>query len=181
MERIKIHDKYFKKYINAEDIKIRIEVLGKVLDKEYANAENPPIFLSILTGSFIFAADLIREISFDVEISFIKLSSYEGTASTGKVSQVMGLTRSIEGRDVIIVEDIVETGNTMEELIEILKEKGAASVRICTLFFKPNRFHKDFHIDYPLFTIPDDFIVGYGLDYNQLGREYKDIFILDEE
>ena len=139
-----------------------------------------PIFLSVLKGSFMFTADLMRKITVKSDVVFIKLSSYEGTSSSGNVKQIMGLTKSVEGRTVVVVEDIVETGNTIEEMYKILKDAGAADIRICTLLFKPGVYRKDIKIDYAALRIPNDFIVGYGLDYNQLGRQYKDIYVLDE-
>ena len=139
-----------------------------------------PIFLSVLNGSFMFTADLMRKIEIKSDIVFVKLASYDGTSSTGEVKQIMGLTKSIKGRTVVVIEDIVETGNTIEEMYKILKEAGAEDIRICTLLFKPNAYRKDIKIDYAALHIPNDFIVGYGLDYDQLGRQYKDIYVLDE-
>jgi hypoxanthine phosphoribosyltransferase len=129
----------------------------------------------------MFTADLVRKMGTKLDVVFIKLASYEGTESTGKVKQIMGLTSSVKGKTVVIVEDIVETGNTIEEMYNILKKEGAADIKVCTLLFKPQAYKKDIAIDYAALQIPNDFIVGYGLDYNQLGRQYKDIYVLDEE
>lgn len=139
-----------------------------------------PIFLSILNGSFMFTADLMRKIEVKSDVVFVKLASYQGTESTGEVKQIVGLTKGVEGKTVVVVEDIVETGNTIEEIHKILKDAGAADIKICTLLYKPDAYKKDIPIDYAALQIPNDFIVGYGLDYNQLGRQYKDIYVLDE-
>ena len=139
-----------------------------------------PIFLSILNGSFMFTADLMRKIEVKSDVVFVKLASYQGTESTGEVKQIVGLTKGVEGKTVVVVEDIVETGNTIEKIHKILKDAGAADIKICTLLYKPDAYKKDIPIDYAALQIPNDFIVGYGLDYNHLGRQYKDIYVLDE-
>lgn len=180
MNRIKLHDKTFKLFITSREIEERVNAMANRLNQDLKDVDTP-LFLSVLSGSFIFAADLIRKINVQSDIAFIKLASYEGTESTGNVKQIMGLSKSVVGKTVVIVEDIVETGNTIAELYRILKDAGAADIKICTLMFKPVSYKKDVKIDYPVFNIPDDFIVGYGLDYNQLGRQYKDIYVIDEE
>ena len=180
MNRIKLHDKTFKLFITSKEIEERVNAMANRLNQDLKDVDTP-LFLSVLSGSFIFAADLIRKINVQSDIAFIKLASYEGTESTGNVKQIMGLSKSIVGKTVVIVEDIVETGNNIAELYRILKDAGAADIKICTLMFKPASYKKDVKIDYPVFNIPDDFIVGYGLDYNQLGRQYKDIYVIDEE
>lgn len=159
------------------------EAVSKVAEKLNNDLKDTdtPIFLSVLSGSFMFTADLMRKITVKSDLVFIKLTSYDGTSSTGSVKQIMGLTKSVEGKSVIIVEDIVETGNTIEEMYRILKEAGAADIKVCTLLFKPKAYTKEIKIDYAALEIPNDFIVGYGLDYNQLGRQYKDIYVLDEQ
>ena len=139
-----------------------------------------PIFLGVLNGSFIFAADLMREMTVPCEISFVKLASYQGTTSTGKVREVLGINENLSGRTVVIVEDIVESGQTMKQMIESLGTRNPESVRICTLFFKPEKLKEDLDLDYVAFRIPDDFIVGYGLDYDGLGRELKDVYTIVE-
>jgi hypoxanthine phosphoribosyltransferase len=180
MEKITLRDKRFKICMTAAQIDEAIEKVAQKLDADLQNVDTP-IFLSVLNGSFMFTADLMRKISVKSDLTFIKLASYEGTESTGKVKQIMGLNTSVEGKTVIIIEDIVETGNTIEEMYRILQEAGAAEIKVCTLLFKPNTYKKDIKIDYAALSIPDDFIVGYGLDYNHLGRQYKDIYVLDEE
>ena len=140
-----------------------------------------PIFLSVLNGSFMFTASLMQKIEFQCDIVFIKLASYEGTSSSGNVKQIMGLTKSVEGKTVVVVEDIVDTGGTIEELYKILKDAGAADVKICTLMYKPGSYSKDIPVDYVANSIPNDFILGFGLDYDQLGRQYKDVYVIDEQ
>lgn len=164
--------------ISAEQIDRAVERVAHQLNERYAG--RTPIFLGVLSGSFLFLGDLLRKTTFDNQLAFVKLSSYEGTQSTGEVRQQLGIDFDIEGRDVIIVEDIVETGHSMKHLLNYLGERRPASVAICTLFFKPDRFLYDYPIDYKLFTIGNEFIVGYGLDYNQLGRNLKDIYVIDE-
>ena len=179
MERIKVHDKYFKLYMSNQQIEESIQRVADKLNSDLKDVDTP-VFLSVLTGSFMFTASLMQKINCQCDIAFIKLASYEGTETTGSVKQIMGLTKSVEGRTVVVVEDIVETGNTIEEMHRILKDAGAAEIRICTLLLKPDAYKKDIKIDYAALQIPNDFIVGYGLDYDQLGRQYKDIYVLDE-
>ena len=179
MDKITLHDKRFRICTTAVQIDQAVENVANQLNEDLKNVDTP-IFLSVLNGSFMFTADLIRKIKVTSDVVFIKLASYEGTSSTGEVKQIMGLTKSVEGRTVIIVEDIVETGNTIEEMYRILKGAGAAEIKVCTLLLKPDAYKKDIKIDYAALQIPNDFIVGYGLDYNQLGRQYKDIYVLDE-
>ena len=139
-----------------------------------------PLLLAVLNGSFIFAADLMREITIPCEISFVKLASYQGTMSTGDVKEVMGINEDLSGRTVIIVEDIVESGLTMKQMIESLGTRSPESVHICTLLLKPERLKVELDIEYVAFSIPNDFILGYGLDYDQQGRHLKDIYVLKE-
>ena len=139
-----------------------------------------PLFLGVLNGAFIFAADLMRELTIPSEISFVKLASYQGTTSTGKINEVLGINEDLSGRTVIIVEDIVESGQTMKRMIESIGTRNPASVHICTLFLKPDKLKEDLDIDYVAFRIPDDFIIGYGLDYDHLGRELREIYTIVE-
>ena len=178
MERIKLHDKYFKVMIPYEKIEESISKVANQINEDYKDVENP-LFLSVLNGSFMFTADLLKKIDFGCEISFIKLSSYSGVSSTGEVKQIIGLNKSIKDRSIIILEDIVDTGATIVELHELLTKSGAKDVKICTLLLKPDAYKKDIKIDYSAIQIPNDFIVGYGLDYDELGRQYKDIYVLD--
>ncbi|MBR5334359.1 MAG: hypoxanthine phosphoribosyltransferase [Alistipes sp.] len=178
MNRIKLQDKWFKVMIPAEEIDAAVDRVAKQLDERYKG--RTPIFLGVLSGSFLFLSDLVRKISFDSQLAFVKISSYSGTESTGNVQQQLGIDFDIEGRDIIIVEDIVETGHSMNYLLEYLKAKNPASITICTLFFKPDKFLYEYKIDYTALSIGNEFIVGYGLDYNQLGRNLKDIYVVDE-
>ena len=180
MDKITLHDKRFKVCTTAAQIDEAVAAVAEKINADLKDVDTP-IFLSVLNGSFMFTADLMRKVNIKSDVVFIKLASYSGTSSTGEVKQIMGLTTDVKGRTVIIVEDIVETGNTIEEMYRILKEAGAADIKICTLLLKPEAYKKDIKIDYAALQIPNDFIVGYGLDYNQLGRQYKDIYVLDEE
>lgn len=175
-----LHNKRFRVCTTAVQIDEAVTVVAEKINADLKDVDTP-IFLSVLNGSFMFTADLMRKININSDLAFIKLASYSGTSSTGEVKQIMGLSTDVKGRTVVIVEDIVETGNTIEEMYRILKEAGAAEIKICTLLLKPEAYKKDLKIDYAALCIPNDFIVGYGLDYNQLGRQYKDIYVLDEE
>ena len=181
MNRIKLHDKYFKKFISNAEIETAIDNIAKQINENYKDSQNAPIFLCVLNGSFMFATSLIQKIEFQAEISFIKLQSYEGTKSVGHVKQLIGLPGSVKGKEIIIIEDIVDSGKTIEKLSEILNDGGASQIEICTLIFKPDAYKQNIPINYAAINIKNDFIVGFGLDYNQLGRQYKDIYIIDEE
>jgi hypoxanthine phosphoribosyltransferase len=176
--KITLQDKTFKVMITAEEIDAAVERVAQQLNERYAG--RTPVFLGVLSGSFHFLSDLVRKIDFESQVTFVKLSSYNGTESTGNVTQQLGIDIDIEGRDIIIVEDIVETGHSMSYLLDYLRAKRPASVAICTLFFKPDKFLYNYKIDYTALSIGNEFIVGYGLDYNQLGRNLKDIYVIDE-
>ena len=178
MDTVKIKDKSFRVSIPEAEIKQRVKALAEQMSKDLEGKN--PIFLAVLNGAFIFAADLMREMTIPCEISFVKLASYQGTTSTGKVKEVFGINENLSGRTVVIVEDIVESGQTMKQMIESLGTRNPESVRICTLFFKPEKLKEDLNLDYVAFRIPDDFIVGYGLDYDGLGRELKDVYTIVE-
>ncbi len=178
MERIKLHDKFFKVSIPYSKIEESIKTVADQLNKDYKNVETP-LFLSVLNGSFMFTADLMKSVNFNCEISFIKLSSYSGVESTGEIKQIIGINKPLKGRSVIIIEDIVDTGATIEELYALLQKQEVKEIRICTLLLKPDAYKKDIDINYVALNIPNDFIVGFGLDYNELGRQYKDIYVLD--
>lgn len=178
MEKIKLHDKWFRVMIPASRIDAAVNHVAQQLDERYKG--RTPIFLGVLNGSFLFLSDLVRKISFDSQVAFVKISSYVGVESSGEVKQQLGIDFDIEGRDIIIVEDIVETGHSMNYLLDYLKQHNPASISICTLFFKPEKFLYDYKIDYTALSIGNEFIVGYGLDYNQLGRNLKDIYVVDE-
>ena len=178
MDTVKIKDKSFRVSIPEAEIKQHVKALAEQMSKDLEGKN--PIFLGVLNGSFIFAADLMREMTIPCEISFVKLASYQGTTSTGKVQEVLGINENLSGRTVVIVEDIVESGQTMKQMIESLGTRNPESVRICTLFFKPEKLKEELNLDYVAFRIPDDFIVGYGLDYDGLGRELKDVYTIVE-
>lgn len=175
-ELITIKDKQFKPYISSKKIEDAVKEVAQKLNTELANEF--PVFLVVLNGSFMFAADLLREVTIPCEISFIKLASYHGTSSTGTVSELIGLKEDIEGRTVVIVEDIVDTGVTMEKLMQVLETKKVKQIKIATALFKPEAYKKNFKIDYAGIVIKNDFVVGYGLDYDGQGRNLKEIYVL---
>lgn len=179
MDPIKIHDKKFKISYPESEILERVKAVADRINKDMAGKN--PLFLAVLNGSFIFAADLMRMITIPCEISFVKLASYQGTMSTGKIKEVIGINEDITGRTVIIVEDIIESGLTMKRMIDSLGTRNPESVHICTLLLKPEKLTVDLNIEYVAMEIPNDFIVGYGLDYNQQGRNLRDIYTLVEE
>jgi hypoxanthine phosphoribosyltransferase len=164
--------------ISAQEIDGAVSRVAHQLNERYANGS--PLFLGVLNGSYMFLSDLVRKTTFNSEVAFVKLSSYQGTESTGQVTQQYEVDLDIAGRDIIIVEDIVETGHSMNYLLSELQAKRPASIAICTLFFKPEKFLYDYKVDYVALSIGNEFIVGYGLDYNQLGRNLKDIYVIDE-
>lgn len=178
-KKIKLQDKVFKVMIPAEEIDKAVERVAEKLNERYEG--RTPVFLGVLSGSFLFLSDLVRKTTFDSQLAFVKISSYEGTESTGNVKQQFGVDFDIEGRDIIIVEDIVETGHSMNYLLDHLSKKNPRSIAICTLFFKPEKFLYEYPIDYVAMPIGNEFIVGYGLDYDQLGRNLKQIYVIDEE
>ena len=177
-DRIQLLDKTFKVMIPAEEIDKAVGRVAEQLNVRYEG--KTPVFLGVLSGSFLFLSDLVRKTTFNSQLAFVKISSYEGTESTGNVKQQFGVDFDIEGRDIIIVEDIVETGHSMNYLLDHLRKKNPASISICTLFFKPEKFLYEYDIDYTALSIGNEFIVGYGLDYNQLGRNLKDIYVVEE-
>lgn len=175
---IQVLDKQFKPYITEKEIGEIVKGLADRLSADYKGRF--PLMMPILNGTIFFAADLLRAMSIDSEVSFVKMSSYSGTQSTGQVKELIGFSENVSGRDVVLVEDVIETGISMEYTLKRLWELKPASVKICTLVFKSNMFQKDFKIDYIGREIGDDFIVGYGFDYNGHGRTYKDIYVLSE-
>jgi hypoxanthine phosphoribosyltransferase len=176
MSSIQLHDKHFRPFITSEKI---AEVIGQVaqkIQKDYR--EKNPLFIGVLNGSFLFAADLVRHFDGNCEVSFIKLASYEGTSSTGTIQELIGFNESLEGRDVIVIEDIVDTGNTLERIYQDLEKRNPKSIAIATLLFKPNAYKKSFPINYVALEVGNEFLVGYGLDYDGLGRNLKDIYVV---
>ena len=178
MSIVQIKDKRFKTFISEDEIQQRVKAVSDRINHDMEGKK--PLLLAVLNGSFVFAADLMRHITIPCEISFVKLASYEGTVSTGKVVEVMGLNEDITGRDVIIVEDIVDTGKTMERMLDTLGTRNPNSLHICTLLLKPEKLKIPLNIEYAAMEIPNDFIVGYGLDYDQEGRNLRDIYTLVE-
>lgn len=181
MEKITLKDKTFKPYLSYEEISASIDAVAQKINADYRGCTDVPVLLCILNGSIMFTAELMKRLEFNCELITMKLSSYCGTQSTGEVRQVMGMTGSVEGKRVIIVEDIVDTGNTIVRLKDLVTESGATDVRICTMLLKPEIYSKSVKLDYVAREIPNDFIVGFGLDYDQLGRNFKDIYIIDNE
>jgi len=173
---ITINDKTFEMFITNDEINFAIDQLVRQIEDDYHFEK--PIFIGVLNGAFMFVADILKKYQHACEIQFVKMSSYSGTSSTGQVDELIGLNTNLEGRTVIILEDIVDTGNTIVKLRELFKNQGAKKVRIATLFFKPEVYDKDIKIDYVGIRIPDKFIVGYGLDYNELGRNLPNVYCL---
>ena len=176
MELVTLHDKQFKPYISAEVLHENISRMAASLSADVKKSF--PLFIVVLNGSFIFAADLVKLLKFPCEISFVKLASYQGTGSSGQVNELIGLTENIENRTVVIVEDIIDTGNTLEKLHLMLKDKKAKEIKTVTLLFKPDAYKKTIPVDYVGIEIKNEFVVGYGLDYDGLGRNLKDIYVL---
>jgi hypoxanthine phosphoribosyltransferase len=173
--KIEIDDKHFELLFEYEQIKKRIRLLAIQLNIDFE--DKIPVFLGVLNGSFIFLADLIKEIDISSEVTFVKVSSYEGDKSSGKTKEEIGLQMSLKDRDVIIVEDIVDSGKTLEYLLKMVEKQMPASVNVCSLLLKPNSLKVELEeITYVGFEIPDEFVVGYGLDYKGLGRNLKDIY-----
>ncbi len=178
MSVVRIKDKTFKTFIPESEIKAQVKRVAQQINEDMKDKN--PLLLAVLNGSFIFAADLMRELTIPCEISFVKLASYQGTTSTGMVKEVLGINEDLTGRTVIIVEDIVESGLTMQRMIESLGTRNPESIHICTLLLKPERLKVPLNIAYTVFSIPNDFILGYGLDYDQQGRQLRDIYTLVE-
>ncbi|ASF41764.1 MULTISPECIES: adenylate kinase [Capnocytophaga] len=177
MELIKIHDKTFEPYVSAEQLN---QIAERMASEVYQDLqESCPVFIAVLNGSFMFAADFVRHYKGECEISFVKMASYEGTQSTGKIHQLIGLSTPVEGRDVVILEDIIDTGNTLEEIYRLFENQKVKSFRIATLFFKPDAYKKDLKIDYVGKPIPNRFIVGYGLDFDEIGRNLPQVYQLN--
>ena len=174
---LKLHDKQFIPFISEKEIEQAILTLAVQLNKDLKGKN--PLFLGIMNGAFVFAADLIRHFEGNCEVSFLKVSSYRGDQSTGQVIKLAGLQESPENRTVVIIEDIVDTGNTLEYILEELQKHKPAEIKIATLLLKPGTYKKKIPINYVGMEIPDKFIVGYGLDYNGLGRNLKGIYVVE--
>lgn len=180
MTRIKLKDKYFVPYIPYAEIERAIDGVAERINSDFKGCKDVPIVLCVLNGSIVFTGELLQRLEFDCELSSVRLSSYVGTTSTGVTKMILGLTPAIKNRRVIVVEDIVDTGKTITDLYKVLIDAGAKEVRICTMLLKPEVYRQDIKLDYVAMEIRDKFIVGFGLDYDQLGRNYRDIYILDE-
>lgn len=178
METIQIHDKKFTLSITEAEIQAAVKLVGEAINREMSDTN--PLFICVLNGAFMFAGDLMKTINFPCEITFVKLSSYEGLVTTGNVKEVIGLNESVVGRNVIVVEDIVDTGITMEKIISSLQSKGAKSIKVATFLQKPEALQRDIQVDYVAMKIPTQFIVGYGLDYDGYGRNLKEIYTVVE-
>lgn len=176
MDTIQIKDLIFQISISEQQIKQRVQEMGREIHHDFATKD--PIFLVVLNGAFMFAADLLKEVDIPCQVSFIRLSSYIGTSSTGEVKEIMGINTPLENRHVIIVEDIVDTGITMKNMWALLSDHKPASIHLASLLVKPNNLKVNVNIDYTGFNIGNDFIVGYGLDYDGYGRNERNIYVL---
>lgn len=171
---VKLHDLQFVPYIGEAEVERMVDELAARINIDYEG--KTPLFVVVLNGAFMFASDLIKKVSVDCEVSFLRVSSYRGTSSTGEVKEMMPIGTDVAGRHVVLVEDIVDTGNTMGDIKQKMKDQGAASVKICTLLFKPEAFKGSYQVNYIGKEIADKFVVGYGLDYDGLGRNLPAIY-----
>ena len=174
-----IRDKEFELFISEDEILAEVAAMGKQLSSDYQGKE--VVFVAMLNGAFMFSADLVKKISIPCTISFVKVSSYEGESSTGKITELIGINEDLSGKHIVLVEDIVDTGITIDKVISLLKSQNPASVEVCTLLFKPEAFLGKQLPKYIGFEIPNKFVVGYGLDYDELGRNLNEIYQLKEE
>lgn len=179
MEKIHIKDKTFRPYISGEEIARAVDRVARCIREDVMQEEGNPLFVVMLNGAFMFASDLLRAIDVPCEVAFMRMKSYQGTASTGTVDLLQDMHAEISGRTVIVIEDIVDTGATMHALLEHLQRRRPKCVKIASLLFKPESLQYDVSVDYVAFEIPRDFIVGYGLDYDEEGRNLKDIYVID--
>lgn len=178
MSLIRVHDKLFEPFINREELETRVNFIAEQINTDFSSKK--PLFIAILNGSFIFASDLFKKLTIEAEICFIKLASYKGSKSTGNVVTAIGLDADVYGRNVVIVEDIVDTGKTLTEFLPQLRHQHPASMKIVALLHKAEAMVHPVEVDYLGFTIPDKFVVGYGLDYNGFGRNIPEIYKLVE-
>jgi hypoxanthine phosphoribosyltransferase len=175
---IQLHDKQFVPFITANEIAFAIDKMVAEVAADFA--QETPVFIGVLNGSFMVVSDFMKAYTNPCEVSFIKMASYEGTSSTEQVKQLIGINEDLSGRSIVIIEDIVDTGNTLVELQELFKKQNIKQLKIATLFFKPEAYKKDIKIDYVGIRIPNKFIVGFGLDYDGLGRNLKEVYQLKE-
>ena len=179
LESIKVRDKEFEVYLKDSDIQQRVATIAEEINKEYKSKN--PLFIGILNGSFMFASDLMKTVNIPSEIAFIRMSSYKGMSSSGAAKQVLGLQENVFGRHLILIEDIIDTGITMAQVINFFQERGPKSIKVATLLLKPEKLEKNLKLDFVGFEIPEKFVVGYGLDYDGHGRNLKDIYQLKGE
>jgi hypoxanthine phosphoribosyltransferase len=176
MKEIRILDKDFRELLTGKVIQKRIEELARQINNDLTGKE--VVFLGILNGAFLFAADLIRHIDFPARISFVKLASYQGTSSSGTIKELIGWNEDIKNKTIVVVEDIVDTGNTLERIVDELAIRKASEIKIAAMLFKPAAYTKSIPLDYIGFEIPNDFVVGYGLDYDGFGRNLSSVYTL---
>jgi hypoxanthine phosphoribosyltransferase len=179
VKRIRLADRNFELSIPYEDIEYAISTVASDMNRDLKDSD--PLMICVLNGSFMFAADLMKKLTFPCQITFVKLSSYEGTQSTGKVKSVIGLTESIKDRTIVVLEDIIDTGVTMTHVLKQLNELGPKEIKVAALFYKPDVCRCEISIDYVGMSIPDDFVVGFGLDYKGYGRNLTDLYTVVEE
>jgi len=177
MKEVRVLDKSFREYISESEIVSRIEELAGLINRDYQGRE--VVFLGILNGAFLFAAELFKRIKLNAQISFVKLASYEGTGSSGTIKELIGWNEDIRNKDVIITEDIVDTGMTLERIYDELTIRKVAGIKVATLLLKPEAYTKDIPVDYIGFEIPNKFVIGFGLDYNGYARNLPSIYILN--
>ena len=178
MKKVRLKDKNFQLFIDSKELKNSIESLSNKINQDYSDRE--PIFLCVLNGAFVFAAELIKRFNHECQVSFVKLSSYQGVQSSGTINSLIGLNEDIKEKDVIIVEDIVDTGQTIANIVENILNKNPRSIEVATLLYKPKSYQKQIPIKYRAIEIGNDFIVGFGLDYNGLGRNLEEIYIIEK-
>ncbi len=179
MNTINLKERTFEVFISDTEIAAMVHSIANQINN---SGVKDPLFIAVMNGAFLFAADVMRKITIsNAEISFIKLSSYEGTETTGKVDELIGVSDNISGRNIIVLEDIIDTGITLEKIISLLKKEEVADIKVATLLFKPDAYTKDIHIDFIGKSIPNDFVVGYGLDYDEIGRNLPHIYKLKNE
>lgn len=175
---LQVHDKLFEPFISKEKVLFAVDKISREIMDDHKN--DTPLFLGVLNGAFMFCSDLLKSYHSPCEISFIKLASYNQTESTGVVNQLIGLNEDLTNRTVIVVEDIIDTGNTLEKIVELLDQSQAKEIKVAALFLKPTVYHKNIKIDYVGLEIPNKFILGYGLDYDGLGRNIDEIYALKD-
>tara|TARA_Y100000589_G_scaffold230024_1_gene217445 strand:+ start:3079 stop:3615 length:537 start_codon:yes stop_codon:yes gene_type:complete len=178
MKKVRLKDKNFQLFIDSKELNNSIESLSNKINQDYSDRE--PIFLCVLNGAFVFAAELIKRFNHECQVSFVKLSSYQGVQSSGTINSLIGLNEDIKEKDVIIVEDIVDTGQTIANIVENILNKNPRSIEVATLLYKPKSYQKQIPIKYRAIEIGNDFIVGFGLDYNGLGRNLEEIYIIEK-